>query len=300
MYGAAPLRVAVTGASGMVGTALATALRGDGHTVVPLVRRTPRAGEVAWDPAHGRIDAAGLEGLDAVVHLAGESLAALWTSARKRKIRASRVGGTTLLATALAGLTRKPVVLISASAVGIYGDRGDEPLDERSPPGTGFLADVARAWEASAAPAAAAGIRVAHPRFGMVLSRAGGGLARLLPLFQLGLGGRLGNGAQWMPAVAIDDVVGAIRHAIATPALSGPFNVSIPEPVTNAEFTRTLARILHRPAIFVAPAHLLRLVLDGLADETLLGSARVEPKALLTSGYLFKCPTIESALRCVL
>lgn len=301
MYGGQRRRVAVTGASGMIGTALGALLARDGHEIVPLVRRAARPGEIAWDPERGLLDAGALDGIDAVVHLAGETIAgSRWTRAHRQRIRESRTRGTALLASALAGLHRKPAVLVSASAVGIYGDRGDERLDERSPPGQGFLPEVAQAWEDAANPAAAAGIRVAHPRFGIVLSTAGGGLAKMLPVFRMGLGARLGSGTQWMPVVSIADAVGAIRHALATASFAGPYNVSVPEPVTNADFTRALAHALHRPALFAVPAPVLRLMFGRMADAALLASARVEPAALVRSGYVFQHPTVKTALDYVL
>jgi len=295
-------RVAVTGASGLIGSALASLLERSGYQVVRLVRRAPRTGEIGWDPARGRIDAAALEGLAAVVHLAGENLAGgRWTSARRRRILESRTLGTGLIARTLAALEDPPAVLVSASAIGVYGDRGDLPLAEDAAPGTGFLADVVRAWEAAADPARASGIRVVHPRFGIVLSPRGGALAKLLVPFRLGLGAPLGNGRQWMSTVSIDDTVGAIGHAIATGGVEGPVNVTMPEAVRNAELTRTLARVLRRPSLpFGVPAFALHVALGALADETLLASARVVPARLLETGYRFQQPALEPALRHVL
>jgi uncharacterized protein (TIGR01777 family) len=277
-------------------------LQRDGYEVVRLVRRTPRAGEIAWDPGRGRIDAAGLEGLSAVVHLAGENLAGgRWTAARRRRILESRTAGTGIIARTLAALERPPAVLVSASAIGLYGDRGETLLDESSESGVGFLADVVRAWEGAADPARAAGIRVVHPRFGVVLSPRGGALAKLLIPFRLGLGAPLGRGDQWMSTVSIDDTAGAIRHAIGTGDLAGPMNVAMPEAVRNAELTRTLARVLRRPSLpFGVPAFALRAVLGQLADETLLLSTRVVPRRLVETGYQFQHPTLEAALRHVL
>jgi uncharacterized protein (TIGR01777 family) len=297
MYAGPGLTVAVTGASGLIGSALSERLSSAGHRVVPLVRRAPGPGEVQWDPAAGRIDSAALEGIDAAVHLAGESIGTgRWTRARKADIRESRVRGTSLLARALGGLVRRPQVLVSASAVGIYGDRGDEPLTEESPAGEGFLPETGIAWEAAALPARDAGIRVVHPRMAAVLSKHGGMLERLLLPFRLGLGGPIGGGAQWMPVVALDDVVGAIEHLIATPELAGPVNVSLPRPVTNREFARALGRAVRRPAVLPLPAFPLRAVYGQLADELLLASARVLPEALERSGYRFRHPTIDAAL----
>lgn len=294
-------RVAVTGASGLIGSALTSLLRAAGHSVIPLVRRAPAHGEIGWDPEAGRIDAAALEGVDAVVHLAGESIAdGRWTSARKRRILESRTRGTGVLAGTLAGLERPPAVLVSASAIGFYGDRGAERLDERSGPGHGFLPTVVQAWEAATGAAEAAGIRVVHSRFGIVLSADGGALARMLPPFRAGLGGRLGSGDQYMSPVSLDDVAEALHHSITTSSLRGAVNVTCPEPVTNREFTRTLGAVLHRPAPFVVPQIALRLAMGEMVDELLFASVRVEPAALLTSGYRFRHPTLELALRHVL
>lgn len=301
MYAGPPLAIAITGASGLIGSELARRLRAAGHRVVPVVRRPARAGEVQWDPALGRIDAAALDGIDAAVHLAGESIAAgRWTRARKAGIRESRVRGTSLLARTLGGLERKPKVLVSASAVGIYGDRGDEILTEASPAGEGFLAETVVAWEAAALPARDAGIRLVHPRMAAVLSPRGGMLERLLLPFRLGLGGPIGGGAQWMPVVALDDVVGAIEHLIMTPEIAGPVNVSLPAPITNAEFAKALGRAVGRPAVIPLPAFPLRAAYGQLADELLLASARVLPEALERSGYRFRHPTIGAALAAAL
>lgn len=301
IYDGRALRVAITGASGLIGSALARNLVGAGHRVVPIVRGTAREDEVRWDPAAGLIDAHALEGIDAAVHLAGESIAAgRWTRARKLAIRESRTRGTTLIARALAGLERPPAVLVSASAVGIYGHRGDETLTEASPPGKGFLPEVATAWEAAAEPARAAGIRVAHPRFAAVLSASGGMLERLLLPFRLGLGGPIGSGAQWMPLVSLADVVGAIRHLLSSPDLAGPFNVSLPTPVTNREFAQGLGSVLHRPALIPVPGAALRLAYGQLADELLIASAKVLPAALERSGYRFIHPALGSSLEAAL
>lgn len=294
------MRIAITGASGLVGRALRQRLASDGHTVLRLVRGdvSDPATEVAWDPAGGTIDSRGIEGLDAFVHLAGESVAGgRWTEARKARIRDSRVLGTQTIAEALARLTSPPSVLVSASAIGIYGDRGDRPLTEEDAPGTGFLADTARLWEGAAAPAAAAGIRTVFARFGIILSREGGALAKMVPPFKLGLGGRFGSGRQYWSWIALDDVVGAILHAVEQAHLEGPMNVTAPEPVTNAEFTRTLGRVLGRPTLFPLPAFAARLALGEMADEMLLASQRVFPTRLTTSGYSFAHVGLEGALR---
>ena len=293
--------VAITGARGMIGTALARALTGDGHRVLGIGRRPGPHTDVLWDPRAGRIDSARLEGVDAVVHLAGESIASgRWTRARMQRIRESRTEGTALLARTIAGLDPKPDVMVSVSAVGIYGDRGDELLTDASAPGRGFLADVGMAWEASADPARDAGIRVAHPRLAAVLAQTGGVLGRLLLPFRLGLGGPIGRGAQWMPLVSLDDAVGAMRHLLDSPGLAGPFNVSLPAPVTNAEFSKALGRALHRPAIIPVPPAALRLVYGQLADELLIASAKVVPAGLEAAGYRFRHPTIDAALAAAL
>jgi uncharacterized protein (TIGR01777 family) len=289
--------VAITGASGMIGSALARSLAADGVRVLRIGRRPGAGTDILWDPAAGSIDTAGLEGVDAVVHLAGESIASgRWTRAQMQRIRDSRTQGTTILARTLATLDPMPAVLVSASAVGIYGDRGDEVLTETSRPGSGFLPEVAVAWEASAEPARTAGIRVVHPRFAAVLSRSGGVLDRLLLPFRLGLGGPIGRGAQWMPLVSLEDAIGAIRHLMDAPGLSGPFNVSLPTPVTNEEFAEALGSALHRPAVLPVPPAALRLAYGQLADELLIASARVVPAALEASGFRLRHPTLRAAL----
>lgn len=256
--------------------------------------------DVRWSVPHGQLNAAPLEGLDAVVHLAGEPIIGKWTYDKKQAIRDSRVDGTRLLASTLAGLRRKPSVLISASAVGYYGDRGDQILDESSLPGEGFLAGVCRAWEDAAQPAADAGIRVVNPRLGIVLSRDGGALKQMLPPFLLGVGGPLGRGSHWMSWVSLDDVIGAILHLIETPSVSGPVNLVAPNPVTNKRFTRTLASVLRRPAVLPMPRFAARLAFGQLADEVLFASQRVLPSVLERSGFRFEHPEIEQAMRAVL
>lgn len=291
------LSVGVTGASGLVGQALTASLAARGLRVTRIVRRRPAPGELWWDPARGEIDRAGLAGLDAVVHLAGENLASRrWTPKRKRELLESRVRATQLLARALASMPRRPAVLVSASAIGIYGDRGDEMLDETSSIGSDFLADLCRAWEAAAEPAAAAGVRVVHPRFGLILSPLGGALAKALLPFQLGAGARLGRGTQWMSWVSIGDAVDAIEWLLRRDDLRGPVNVVAPRPVTNAEYTRTLARVLSRPTLLAAPAPVLRLLLGELADAALLASQRVQPAVLQRTSFQFRHPTLEPAL----
>jgi hypothetical protein len=291
------MRVLVSGARGLVGTALAAALRAGGDEVLSLTRRPQRPGEIGWDPAAGRLEARDLEGLDAVVHLAGEPIAARWTPARRQAIRASRVTGTGLLAERLAALERPPAALVSVSAIGIYGDRGEERLDEASPPGEGFLAGVCREWEAAAAPAAARGIRLVQPRLGLVLTPRGGALARLLPLYRLGLGGPLGRGRAWWSWVALDDVVAVLARACRDEALAGPVNLVAPSPVRNGEFARVLGRVLARPAFLPVPPLALRAVFGEMARETLLAGARVEPARLLAAGHAFRFPELEGALR---
>ncbi len=296
-----PLRVAISGASGLIGTTLRAFLTTGGHEVVAITRGETGPAAIHWDPREGAIEASRLEGFDAVVHLAGENIAgSRWDTETKQRILESRREGTELIAETLAQLDNPPRVLVSSSAVGYYGDRGDELLDEGSLPGEGFLPGVAVAWERSAEPARAAGIRVVHPRTATVLTPAGGALERLLLPFRLGAGGRLGNGRQYMSWISIDDLVGAIYHAIATPALTGAANAAAPEPVTNAGFTRTLAHVLGRPALLPVPAAALRIALGEMADPLLLASARVRPDALLRSGYRFRHPDLETALRHVL
>jgi uncharacterized protein (TIGR01777 family) len=297
-----PLRIAISGATGMIGSALDAFLSTGGHAVQRIVRRAPdptRAHpDIVWDPSRGTIDAAALEGLDAVIHLAGATVAERWTPEHKRAIRESRTQGTTLLATTLARLTRKPATFISASAIGIYGERGDTQLTEASNRGTGFLSDVADAWEHAADVAADAGIRVVHPRTGIVLSPTGGALAKQLPLFQLGAGGRVGPGTQYQSWIALDDMLGAFLFVLATPSLRGAVNFTAPDPVTNAEFTRVLGAVLHRPTLATAPAFALRLVFGReMADEVLLASTRAVPRALLDAGFAFRHPSLEGALR---
>jgi uncharacterized protein (TIGR01777 family) len=287
----------------MLGTALRHALDARNAKVLQLVRRNSAAsGQLKWDPtaAIPFVGTEALEGLVAAIHLSGASVAARrWTLAYKREIRASRVESTRVLATALAGLSQPPHTLLVASATGFYGDRGDELLDESSSPGTGFLADLCQEWESAAQPARSAGIRVIHLRFGVVLGP-GGALEKMLPLFRLGLGGKLGSGRQWMSWISLADAVAAILFALDTPALSGPVNLTAPHPVTNAEFTQALGRVLHRPAIFPAPAFALRLALGAMADEALLASARAFPSRLTAAGFNFAHPTVDGALTAAL
>jgi uncharacterized protein (TIGR01777 family) len=292
------MKVAITGASGLVGTALAAELRGKAWLVTPVSRKPVGNGTVVWDPGSERVDLSPLDGYDALIHLAGENIASRrWTEAQKRRIRDSRVLGTRLLAEALLRLSQPPGCLISASAIGFYGDRGDESLDESSSCGTGFLAEVCRDWESACHPAAQAGIRVANLRLGVVLDRRGGALAKMLTPFRLGLGGPIGSGRQYWSWVTLQDVVGAAEHALNVETLSGPVNVVSPHPVTNAEFTRTLGRVLRRPAFLPMPAMAARMVLGEMANDLLLASARVQPRRLLESGYKFRHPDLEPALK---
>jgi uncharacterized protein len=295
------MRVAVSGSTGLVGSEVVTVLSAAGHEVVRLVRRIPALGEkaVRWDTEKGEVDAAGLEGLDAVVHLAGENIASgRWNAARKAAIRDSRVNGTRLLCDTLAGLARPPKTLVCASAIGIYGDRGEEALTEESPAAAGFLPEVCREWEAASEPAARKGIRVVVLRIGVVLSPKGGALSRMLPLFRAGLGGVIGGGHQYVSWVALDDLPLIILHALQCGDLSGPVNAVAPRPVTNREFTEALGKALSRPTPLPVPAFALRLAVGGeMADALLLASARGIPRRLEETGYQFRFPELPAALR---
>jgi uncharacterized protein (TIGR01777 family) len=294
--------IVVSGASGLIGRALVPALEGAGHRVRRLVRR-PAAGdhEVTWDPAAGTIDVAGLAGVDASVHLAGEGIAERrWTAAQKAHIRESRTRGTATLAAALASLAPRPSVLLSGSAVGYYGDTGEASVTEETGPGRGFLADVVSAWEGATAPAADAGIRTVHLRSGVVLSADGGAMAKVLPLYRLGLGGPIGRGREWWPWIALDDEVGAIVHLL-TADVEGPVNLTAPNPVRTGEYAKALGRALHRPAVLPVPRIGPRLLLGRELAEALLGqSQRVLPARLLASGYEFRLPDLEGALQVLL
>lgn len=297
------MNILVSGSTGLVGTALIPVLTGTGHEVARLVRskaRNPSKEMVGWDPAANLIDKAGLEGIEAVVHLAGEPIAGRWNAAKKARIRDSRVQGTQLLCDALAQLTTPPATLVCASAIGIYGDRGDEVLTEESAAGTDFLADVCREWEAACDSARQKGIRVVNLRFGVILSPYGGALAKMLTPFKLGAGGVIGSGRQYMSCISIDDCVGAIVHALMNTTVAGPVNVVGPEPVTNRDFTKTLGKVFGRPTIFPMPAFAARLAFGEMADALLLSSSRVEPKKLRDTGYQFQHATLEAALRHVL
>lgn len=294
------MRVAITGATGLIGQALTGSLERDGHAVVRLTRAPARAGDVQFDPARRLLDPAALEGVDAVVHLAGEPIAQRWNAEVQRRIRESRVQGTRLVAETLAGLAERPAVLVSGSAVGYYGDRGDEVLTETSAPGTDFLAEVTVAWEEAADAARAAGIRVVHPRMGVVLSGSGGALERMLLPFRLGLGGRVGDGRQWLSWLSLDDAVTALRYAIDGPTLQGAINVTSPAPVTNAEFTDALGRALNRPTLIPIPKFALRAVFSEMADATLIASQRAVPAALTAAGFTFAHASIDAALRAAL
>lgn len=292
------MKIAITGSTGLVGNELIPLLVTGGHEVVRIVRSKPDPGDILWKPREKSIEADKLADVDAVVHLAGESIASgRWSEAKKKRIYDSRIEGTKFLSETLAKLNSKPKTLICASAIGYYGNRGDEILTEESSAGDDFLAGVCRDWEAAADPAREAGIRVCHSRFGVILSSKGGALKTMLPLFKWGVGGKVGSGDQYMSWVSLDDAVGSIVHALQTDDLAGPFNVTAPNPVTNKEFTKVLAKVLSRPAFLPAPAFGLRLMLGELADALLLGGQRVLPKQLEATGYQFRHTDLEDALR---
>jgi uncharacterized protein (TIGR01777 family) len=294
------VQIAITGSTGLIGSALVRALRDEGLSVVRLVRREATdENEVRWDP-FGEVDSAALEGVDAVVHLAGVGIGdRRWSGPYQRQIRDSRVVGTRTLSRALAGLDRPPAVLVSASAIGFYGDTGDVALDESGPRGSGFLATLCADWEAATRPAEDAGIRVVHARTGLVLAREGGLLGKLLPIFRLGLGGRLGSGRQWMSWISLDDHVAALRFLLRE-ELEGPVNLTAPRPVTNADFIRQVGAALHRPTPFIVPATVLRLALGGFADEGALISQRVLPERLTQAGFAFRDQDLRTALAAII
>ena len=295
------MKIVISGASGLIGTQLVAKLSSSGHEVVRLVRRSPKSGEIQWNPKSGTLDAVALEGADAVIHLSGAGIGdKRWTDGYRKEILDSRTATTALLANTMASLSRKPSVFLSGSAIGIYGARNDEQLTEVSTHGTGFLAEVCEQWEAAAKPAVDAGIRTVYLRTGIVLSPKGGALKKLLPLFKLGVGGKFGNGKQWQSWISIDDEIGAIEHLL-TANVSGAVNLTAPNPVTNAEFTKVLASVLKRPAIVPVPTFAPKILLGGeLADALLFTGQRVIPAALNASGYNFKHTTLESAFRSLL
>jgi uncharacterized protein (TIGR01777 family) len=289
----------MSGASGLIGSAVAPSLERNGYQVTRLVRGTPSAGQIAWQPTRV-LDPRLLSGFDAVIHLAGESIVGRWTEAKKKRILQSRVGTTRTLAEALAQAPERPRVLLCASAVGYYGNRGDEPLHEESSPGDQFASQLSRQWERASQPAADAGIRTVPLRFGAVLSRQGGALGQMLTPFKLGLGGKMGSGRQWISWIAVQDVIGAIQWILHQDGCSGPFNVVAPNPVTNKEFATTLASVLSRPAFFSLPGFAVRWAFGEMGTEILLGSQRAEPRKLIASGYIFQQPRLRPALEAIL
>jgi uncharacterized protein (TIGR01777 family) len=293
------MKIVVSGSTGLIGSALTKALNARGHEVVPLVRRRVSPGEHAltWDPEQGTIDRAGLESADAVVHLAGENVFGRWSPAKKQRIHDSRVKGTRLVSDALAGLQRPPATLLAASAIGYYGDRGDEPVTEESAPGEDFLAHVARDWEAATVAATRAGIRVVNMRNGVVLTTTGGALAKMLPAFRLGLGGPVGSGNQYLSWIVLDDIVNAMLHLLNHQNVAGPVNMTAPSPVTNREFAKTLGKVLGRPAVVTVPAFALRMAFGTEGAAMLQSGQRVLPGRLSASGFDFSFPDVEPALR---
>lgn len=293
------LRIAISGASGLVGSQLFAFLAGGGHAVVPLIRGrgATASGGIHWNPEAGKIDCTALEGMDAVIHLGGVSIAKRFTASHKAAVMQSRVESTTLLAKSIAGLKNPPRTFIVASAIGYYGNRGELPLDEQAGPGKGFLPETCIAWEKAADAARAAGVRVVHLRLGIVLSQMGGALASMLPSFRAGVGGCIGNGRQVMSWIALDDVVGAIHHALMCDSITGPINLTAPQPVANAEFTSALGRALRRPTILPLPAFAIKALLGEMGEALLLNGCHVTPRALLDTGFHFLCPTVDDALR---
>ncbi|WP_330296089.1 TIGR01777 family oxidoreductase [Streptomyces sp. NBC_00503] len=295
------MRIAITGATGLIGSALGRSLKADGHEVIRFVRREPGApDEARWDPARGYVDSAGLAGCQAVVHLAGAGVGDhRWTDAYKREIRDSRVNGTAAMARAVAAMAEPPEVFVCGSAIGYYGDTGDRAVDESAPAGEGFLPEVCIAWEAAAAPAQDAGVRTVFARTGLVVAAEGGAWGKLFPIFKAGIGGRLGNGRQYWSHISMHDELAALRHVLDTPAITGPVNLTAPEPLTNREVTAAMGRVLHRPAVFAVPAPAMRLVLGEFAQDV-LGSQRVRPARLLESGFVFRYPGIDESIRAAL
>jgi uncharacterized protein (TIGR01777 family) len=291
-------KILMTGSSGLIGSALIKALGDTGRNVVRLVRQSsPPSGALSWDLVADHMDSAMLQGADAIIHLGGENLSdGRWTAQKKRRIATSRIQPTRLLARTASQMQKPPRILLCASAIGFYGDRGEELLTEDSPPGHGFVADVCQQWEQASAPAAAAGIRVVHARFGVVLSAAGGALAKMLTPFRLGLGGMMGSGRQYVGWICLDDAVAAMLHLLGRSQLSGPVNLVAPQSVTNRELTKSLGRALRRPTLFPLPAFAARLLLGEMADELLLASTRVIPKRLQEDGFAFRHPDLDGAL----
>jgi hypothetical protein len=293
-------RILLSGSSGLIGSALIPSLKSVGARITRLARASTTLGtsdeeRISWNPAQ-LLSPDAVSGFDAVIHLAGETIASHWTAARKIRLRESRIPPTANLAQALAQAKAKPHIFLSASAVGYYGDRGGELLTEESGPGTGFIADLAREWEQATLPAAKAGIRTVQMRTGIVTATAGGALPKMLPAFKLGIGGKLGEGSQWMSWIDLQDVIGAIQHILRSDLMHGPVNLVAPRPVTNADFTKTLGAVLSRPTIFPVPAFAARLAFGQMADELLLASQRVEPTKLISSGYPFRFPTLKQSL----
>ena len=289
--------VAIAGASGFIGSALARHLTTQGHVVRRIGRASSRGADFHWDLDTGRLDPAALDGADAVVNFTGATIAQRWTSDHKRAILASRLRSTEILAKTMAAVRTPPGVFLSTSAIGVYGSRGDEPLDERSRPGTGFLADVVQQWEKAASPAHDAGVRLVHPRMGLVMHPDGGVLAKLVPVFNLGGGGRIAKGTQWMSWIGLHDLLRALVFLIETPGLSGAVNVTSPNPVTNADFSHTLGDVLHRPAIATVPEFAVKLMFGEMGEETLLSGQRVLPRRLVDAGFAFDFPELAAALR---
>ena len=289
--------VAIAGASGFIGSALTRHLTTQGHVVRRIGRASSRGADFQWDLDTGRLDPAALDGADAVVNFTGATIAQRWTSDHKRAILASRLRSTEILAKTMAAVRTPPGVFLSTSAIGVYGSRGDEPIDERSRPGTGFLADVVQQWEKAAVPAQDAGVRLVHPRMGLVMHPDGGVLAKLVPVFNLGGGGRIAKGTQWMSWIGLHDLLRALVFLIETPALSGAVNVTAPNPVTNADFSHTLGDVLHRPAIATVPEFAVKLMFGEMGEETLLAGQRVLPRRLVDAGFAFDFPELAAALR---